>query len=431
MKIIETTEASFEGEFRRIRERKLPFNATVEETVRTILADVRERGDDALFAYTERFDGTRLSKDSVEIPAEVLDRALREIDEDVREVLQVAAERIERFHENQVIPSWRMEEDGAVMGQETIPLGRVGVYAPGGLAAYPSTVLMGAIPARVAGVREIVLATPAKNGIVQPVLLAAARLAGVTRVFRIGGAQAVAALAYGTESVPAVDKIVGPGNIYVATAKKLVFGDVGIDMIAGPSEILVLSDGTGDPAVIAADLLSQAEHDGLASALFLTPDPGLARRVAGEVDRQLKDLSRGEIARQSIERFGRVIVTRDLEEALFLANRFAPEHLELMVRNPGEILPRVTGAGAIFLGENTPEALGDYLAGPNHILPTGGTARFASPLGVYDFVKRMSVLDFSPQALRRHGETVIRFAGMEGLEAHGRAVSLRLRGKKS
>lgn len=223
----------------------------------------------------------------------MLDRALREIDGDVREILQVAAERIERFHENQVIPSWRMEEDGAVMGQETIPLGRVGVYAPGGLAAYPSTVLMGAIPARVAGVREIVLATPAKNGIVQPVLLAAARLAGVTRVFRIGGAQAVAALAYGTESVPAVDKIVGPGNIYVATAKKLVFGDVGIDMIAGPSEILVLSDGTGDPAVIAADLLSQAEHDGLASALFLTPDLGLARRVAGEVDRQLKDLSRG------------------------------------------------------------------------------------------------------------------------------------------
>jgi len=431
VRIIETAEASFDGEFRRIRERKVLSGASVEETVKAILADVRENGDEALFRYAERFDGTRLSKDTIEVPGEEMDRALRDLDGDVREILRIAAERIERFHKNQVLRSWRVEEEGIVMGQEIVPLGRVGVYAPGGLAEYPSTVLMGVIPARVAGVREIFLATPAKGGLVRPLLLAAARLAGVTRVFKMGGAQAIAALAYGTESVPPVDKIVGPGNIYVATAKKLVFGDVGIDMIAGPSEIIVLSDGAGEPAVIAADLLSQAEHDELASALCLTPDRDLARRVAVEVDRQLEDLPRGEIARKSIAQFGRVIVTRDLEEALSLANRFAPEHLELMVRDPGAVLPRITGAGAVFLGENTPEALGDYLAGPNHILPTGGTARFASPLGVYDFVKRMSVLNFTPEALRRYGEKVVRFAGIEGLDAHGRAVSLRLKVKKS
>ncbi|HQN78395.1 MAG TPA: histidinol dehydrogenase [Syntrophales bacterium] len=432
MKIIDTAQRSFEEEFRRIRMRKAGSDASVEETVRGILEDVRENGDEALFRYTERFDGVRLSRDTVEVSRGEIERAVRDLDGDVLGILETAAERIERFHRNQILHSWRMEEeDGAVMGQEIVPLGRVGVYAPGGLAPYPSTVLMGAVPARVAGVREIFLATPAKQGGVSPLLLAAAHVAGVTRVFRMGGAQAVAALAYGTESVPAVDKIVGPGNLYVATAKRLVFGDVGIDMIAGPSEIVVVSDGTGDPEVIAADLLSQAEHDETACALFLTPDRELARKVSEAADRQLGDLSREAIARKAMERFGRVIVTAGLDEALYLANRFSPEHLELMVRDPEALLPRITSAGAVFLGEHTPEALGDYLAGPNHILPTGGTARFSSPLGVYDFVKRMSVLRFSPAALRRCGEQVVRFAGIEGLDAHGRAVSFRIGSKKS
>lgn len=431
MRIIETAERTFEEEFRRIRMRKSDSGASVEETVRAILDDVRENGDEALFRYGERFDGARLSRDTIEVSPGEIDRAVRDLDREVLELLETAAERIERFHRNQILHSWRMEEDGIVMGQEIVPLGRVGVYAPGGLAPYPSTVLMGAVPARVAGVREIFLATPAKQGEVNPLLLAAARAAGVTRVFRMGGAQAVAALAYGTESVPPVDKIVGPGNVYVATAKKLVFGDVGIDMIAGPSEIVVVSDGTGDPGVIAADLLSQAEHDETACALLITPDRGLARQVTAEADRQLDDLPREAIARKAIERFGRIIVTADLEEALSLANRFSPEHLELVVRNPEAALTRITTAGAVFLGEHTPEALGDYLAGPNHILPTGGTARFSSPLGVYDFMKRMSVLRFSQDALRRYGEGVVRFAGIEGLHAHGRAVSFRIGAKKS
>jgi histidinol dehydrogenase len=431
VKIIDTAQRTFEEEFRGIRLRKADSDASVEDTVRGILEDVRENRDEALFRYTERFDGVRLSRDTIEVSQGEIDRAVRDLDRDILELLEVAAERIERFHRNQILHSWRMEEDGAVMGQEIVPLGRVGVYAPGGLAPYPSTVLMGAVPARVAGVREILLATPAKQGGVSPLLLAAARVAGVTRVFRMGGAQAVAALAYGTESVPPVDKIVGPGNLYVATAKKLVFGDVGIDMIAGPSEIVIVSDGTGDPEIIAADLLSQAEHDEMACALLVTPDREQARRVSEAADRQLGALPREAIARKAMERFGRVVVTAGLDEALFLANRFSPEHLELMVRDPEALLPRITSAGAVFLGEHTPEALGDYLAGPNHILPTGGTARFSSPLGVYDFVKRMSVVGFSPEALRRCGEQVVRFAGIEGLHGHGRAVSFRIGAKKS
>ena len=323
------------------------------------------------------------------------------------------------------------DEEGVELGQLLLPLAKVGIYAPGGLASYPSTVLMTAIPARLAGVEEIILATPSRDGKVQPLIAAAAELGGVTRIFKIGGAQAIAALAFGTASIPRVDKIVGPGNVYVAAAKKMVFGRVAIDMIAGPSEVLIIADGTGEAAFAAADLLAQAEHDEMASALLLTPDAEFAEAVAAEVDRQLENLSRKSIASRSLAEFGAAVVTRDLDEAVDLANRFAPEHLELMVRNPHELLKGIRNAGAVFLGMDTPEALGDYLAGPNHVLPTGGTARFASPLGVYDFIKRTSVLAFSRKALERYGKQAARFAGLEGLEGHGKSISRRLDAKKS
>jgi histidinol dehydrogenase len=306
------------------------------------------------------------------------------------------------------------------------PLDRVGIYVPGGKASYPSSVLMNAIPAKVAGVGEIIMTVPMPDGEVNPYVLAAARLAGVDRVFRIGGAQAVAALAYGTESVPRVDKITGPGNIYVATAKKQVFGQVDIDMIAGPSEILVINDGTGDPRHIAADLLSQAEHDELASSVLVTTDPGFAGQVRQALEEQLAVLPRQAIARTSLERYGAIIVAGDLAEAIAFSNRIAPEHLELAVADPFAILPRIRHAGAIFMGHHTPEAAGDYLAGPNHTLPTGGTARFFSPLGVEDFVKKSSIVSLSRAGLERIGGAVVHLAALEGLDAHGRSVSIRL-----
>lgn len=295
---------------------------------------------------------------------------------------------------------------------------------------YPSSVLMAAVPAKVAGVPEIILVTPSKEGRVNPLVLAAAKLSGVDRIFKVGGAQAVAALAYGTESVPPVDKIVGPGNVYVATAKGMVYGKVGIDMMAGPSEILIISDGTAGPPVVAADLLSQAEHDEMASAILLTTSREFAMKVASEVDAQLKGLSRESIATKAIENFGVVVVTKDMDEAVQIANRFAPEHLQLMVEKPDRLLGKIKNAGAVFLGYSTPEALGDYIAGPNHILPTGGTARFSSPLGVYDFVKRTSVISFSHESLQKYGDKTARFARMEGLDAHERSIEIRLTGKR-
>jgi len=314
------------------------------------------------------------------------------------------------------------------LGQRILPLARVGIYAPGGLACYPSTVLMTAIPARIAGVGEIILVTPSRDGRLHPLIAAAAALGGVNRIFKIGGAQAIAALAFGTATVPRVDKIVGPGNAYVAAAKKMVFGRVAIDMIAGPSEVLIIADGTGEAAWAAVDLLAQAEHDETASAVILTPDEAFVMAVAGEVDRRLADLPRKEIASRALDAFGAAVVTRDLAEAVALANRFAPEHLELMVQNPRDLLAEIKNAGAIFLGMHAPEALGDYMAGPSHVLPTGGTARFASPLGVYDFVKRTSILSFSREALRRYGTETVHFAEMEGLGGHGNSVRLRLIG---
>ncbi len=427
MKIIRTDEASFEDFFRRIRERGRVFDPGLWESVGRIVDDVAQRGDEALFSYTERFDGHRPTALTVEVSREERREAASRVAPEDLEILRLAARRIEQFHERQRQEGWSIaDEEGVELGQRILPLSRVGLYAPGGLASYPSTVLMTAIPARIAGVGEILLATPSRDGRIRPLMAAAAELGGVQRIFRIGGAQAIAALAFGTASVPPVDKIVGPGNAYVAAAKKMVFGRVAIDMIAGPSEVLIIADGTGEASFAAADLLAQAEHDEMAGAVLMTPDGDFARAVAAEVERLLTDLARKEIAARSIADFGAVVVTRNLGEAVELANRFAPEHLELMVRHPRDLLAGIRNAGSIFLGMHTPEALGDYLAGPNHVLPTGGTARFASPLGVYDFVKRSSVLFFSQGALARYGSQTIRLAELEGLDGHGNSVRLRL-----
>jgi histidinol dehydrogenase len=342
--------------------------------------------------------------------------------------LKLAVERVTRFHEKQKQQTWlSTEEDDILLGQKVTPLARVGIYVPGGKASYPSSVIMNAVPAKVAGVGEIIMVAPTPGGEIIPHVLVAAQLSGVDRIFRLGGAQAVAALAYGTATVPKVDKITGPGNIYVATAKKLVFGQVGIDMIAGPSEILVINDGSGTPAHIAADLLSQAEHDELASSILITTDRGFGERVAAEVERQLGELKRENIARKSWETYGAIIVAGTLDEAIAFSNRIAPEHLELAVADPFAILPKIINAGAIFLGHFTPEAAGDYLAGPNHTLPTGGTARFFSPLSVDDFIKKSSIVWFSEQGLNRLGRDIVRIAELEGLEAHGRSVNCRIR----
>jgi len=431
MRIVRTSDRDFEREFKRITGRRKSFDPAFEKKVFAILQDVEKRGDRALFEYAKRFDGTALTEKTIEVSPLEIREALCSVTEQERSVLELAAARIGRYHERQRLETWSYRREGVELGQKIVPLDRVGIYVPGGLAAYPSTVLMAAIPAKIAGVREIVMTSPVGRGGLNPILAAAAQIAGVDRIFKAGGAQAVAAMAYGTKSVPAVDKIVGPGNAWVATAKKLVFGRTGIDMIAGPSEILVIADGSADPAVAAADLLSQAEHDELASAVLLTPDEGLAKRVSAEVKAQLKRLSRESIAVKAIRDYGLVVVTQDLAEAVEVANRFAPEHLELLVREPKALLRGIRNAGAVFLGHYTPEALGDYLAGPNHILPTGGTARFSSPLGVYDFVKRISVLSFDAKGLAKYGKPAAEFAAMEGLDAHGKSILARLRAKTS
>jgi histidinol dehydrogenase len=425
---LDITDSSFDDQFKAILARGEEASADVLETVRAIIDDVRARGDEALLEYTRRFDRCELpSGSALEIGQGEMDQALASIPEADRAALRLAVERVARFHEKQKQQTWlSTEEPDILLGQKVTPLSRVGIYVPGGKACYPSSVIMNAVPAKVAGVGEIVMVCPTPGGEVNPVLLAAARLSGVDRVFRVGGAQAVAALAYGTATVPRVDKITGPGNIYVATAKQLVFGAVGIDMIAGPSEILVINDGSGSPAHVASDLLSQAEHDELASSILITTDRSFGEQVAAEVERQLATLSRQAIARSSWERFGAVIVAGSLQEAAAFSNRIAPEHLELAVTDPFALLPLITNAGAIFMGHWTPEAAGDYLAGPNHTLPTGGTARFFSPLSVDDFVKKSSIVSFSQQGLRRLGPDIVRIAGLEGLEAHGRSVSMRL-----
>ena len=408
-----------------ILNRDLRAEQDVEEVVDAIIADVRARGDAALRDYALRFDGARLEE--LEVSAQEMDQALADADPYFLDTLRMAAANIEAFHRRQLRDSFVMtEQDGVILGQKYTPVERAGVYVPGGTAAYPSTVLMDVVPARVAGVPEIVMTTPAgRDGRVDPAILAAASVAGVTRIFKAGGAQAVAALAYGTESVPAVDKIVGPGNIYVATAKRKVYGKVGIDMIAGPSEILVLADGGCNPAWVAADLLSQAEHDRLASPVLVTDSEALALAVQAEVEAQLDALPRRDIARASVETGGKIILCGSLDQAVDVCNIIAPEHLELCVEDPFALLGRIKNAGSIFLGRNVPEALGDYFAGPNHTLPTSGTARFSSPLGVDDFVKRSSFIYYTREALGRVKDRIAGFAEAEGLHAHARSVTIR------
>lgn len=397
----------------------------VSAVVREILATVRAQGDKALYDYCEKFDHVALP--SLEVSQAEKDEAMQAVDPAFLEILRMAAENIRAFHRQQVRTSFILtDRPGVVMGQKIMPIEKVGLYVPGGTAAYPSTVLMDAIPAKIAGCREIVIVTPpGKDGKVPAAILAAAQIAGVDRVFKVGGAQAVAALAYGTETLPKVDKIVGPGNAFVAEAKRQVFGLVAIDMIAGPSEILVLADGSCDAKVVAADLLSQAEHDKMASAVLVTDSEALAEAVAQEIERQLKTLPREEIARASIDNNGKIIVTGDLAAAIDVSNALAPEHLELCVEQPFDYLDRITNAGSIFLGKNCPEALGDYLAGPNHTLPTSGTARFSSPLSVDDFVKKSQYTYFTRDALGQVAEQIAAFARQEGLEAHARSAVVR------
>jgi len=427
IRILRFHDDNFATVFGAIEQRGEAPPAGVLETVQSIIADVRARGDEALVELTRKFDRLDLAADGFEVTAEEIDAACAAVEPQAYADLELAARRIADYHRKQKQETWLSTDETDVMvGQMVRPLDRVGIYVPGGKATYPSSVLMNAVPARVAGVGEVVMVVPMPDGQVNPHVLAAARIAGVDRIFKLGGAQAVAALAYGTATVPRVDKITGPGNIYVATAKQLVFGQVDIDMIAGPSEILIINDGSGNPEHIAADLLSQAEHDELASSVLITTSEEMADAVRLAVERQLSALSRESIARQSIERYGAIILARDLGEAAEFSNRLAPEHLELAVADPFGLLPQIRHAGAVFLGHHTPEAAGDYLAGPNHTLPTGGTARFFSPLSLEDFVKKSSLVCFSREGLQRLGEPIVRIANLEGLEAHGKSVALRL-----
>ncbi len=398
----------------------------VSEIVSDIIADVRQNGDAALFKYCEKFDKAKLS--SLLVSKEEIDEALNSVDPEFLEILKKAAENIRKFHEKQVRSSFIINDtEGVVIGQKIIPVDRAGLYVPGGTAAYPSTVLMDAIPAKIAGCREVVITTPpSANGKINPVILAAASVAGVDKIFKVGGAQAIAALAYGTESIAQVDKIVGPGNAFVAEAKKQVFGRVSIDMIAGPSEILIVADGTCNPRYVAADLLSQAEHDKLASAVLVTDSDKLAEDVQKELERQIPLLEREEIARASIDSNGKIIVCESLKIAIEIANEIAPEHLELCVDNPFDYLDSIRHAGSIFMGKNCPEALGDYFAGPNHTLPTSGTAKFSSPLSVDDFIKKTQYTYYTKDALAKVAKDVEYFAKKEGLTAHAKSAVIRI-----
>ena len=397
----------------------------IEAIVDEIIANVRANGDAALKEYAAKFDKAELN--TVLVSEDEIAEAFAACDEAFIEILKQARNNIEAFHKHQVRSSFIVsEEDGQVLGQRVIPLKRVGLYVPGGTAAYPSSVLMNAVPPKLAGVKEIIIATPpGKDGRVNPAILCAAKIAGVTKIVKAGGAQAIAALAYGTESVPNVDKIVGPGNVFVATAKRRVYGIVDIDMIAGPSEILVLADAKSNPAFVAADLLSQAEHDKLASAILVTDSAELAKQVQAEVEKQLKLLPREEIARASIDQNGKIIVVNTLDQGIDIANLIAPEHLEICVDEPFAYLPRIESAGSVFLGRNVPEALGDYWAGPNHTLPTSGTARFSSPLSVDDFVKKSQFLYYSTDALKAAKDNIVSFAKREGLNGHAQSVAIR------
>ena len=399
----------------------------VNTIVKNILDDVKLRGDQALYDYNKKFDNVSLS--SLQVTEKEIEDAFNRLDNELLDVIRYSHENIVRYHTKQKRNDFLDKDtNGVILGQIINPIEKVGIYVPGGTAAYPSTVLMNAVPAKVAGVEEIVMVTPPnEDGTISDVILAAAKIAGVTKIFKIGGAQAVAALSYGTETIPAVYKIVGPGNIFVAMAKKMVFGEVAIDMVAGPSEVLIISDDSSDPVHIAADLLSQAEHDKLAACILVTTSEELAKSVAIEIESQLAELPRQEIARESINNNGKIIIAKSIEEAILISNEIAPEHLELAVMDPFALLSKIKNAGSIFLGHNTPEPLGDYLAGPNHTIPTSGTAKFASPLSVDDFIKKSSVIYYSKEALEKVKDKVILFAESEGLTAHANSVRKRFK----
>lgn len=399
---------------------------TPDEVAARILADVRRRGDEAVLEYTHRIDGVDLEQ--LAVTKEEIEAAWTSIPSELRQALELAIERVRDFHQRQPLSSWMdWREDGGALGQMVRPLERVGIYVPGGMAPYPSSLIMAVVPARVAGVREILVASPPRrDGTVAPVILAAARIAEADRVFRMGGVQAIAALAYGTESIPRVDKIVGPGNVFIIAAKRQVFGQVGIDQLPGPTETMLIADEEANPALVAADLLAQAEHDPLASAILLTPSLDLAQAVKAEIERQMQGLSRREIIAQSLAGRGGIIMVKDLEEAVRLANEYAPEHLCLLTRDPWALVGRIENAGGIFVGEHTSEALGDYVVGPSHIMPTGGTARFSSPLNVWDFVKITSIFALGPAESQRLAGAGIALAEAEGLTAHAEAIRRRV-----
>lgn len=412
-----------------IKNRGAFFEEDYLKTASEIVTDVRKRGDTALFEYTKKFDKFDISPDNIKVSAKEYDDAMNAVSAKVLEAIHTAKENILSFHKLQLEKTWMIEKDGVILGQKITPISRAGVYVPGGKASYFSSAMMNILPAIAAGVDEIFMVSPATGGELNPVLVAAAKMCGVTDIFKIGGAQAIAALAYGTSSVPKVDKVTGPGNIYVALAKKLVFGTVDIDMIAGPSEILIIADETACPKCVAADMLAQCEHDELASAVCLTWNKSFAEKVEKEVYRQLEGLPKKDIASKSVGNFSAIVMVDNIDDACRIANDIAPEHLELYVASPMEHLMKIKNAGAIFLGGHTPEALGDYFAGPNHVLPTGGSARFFSPLGAYDFFKRSSIICYDEKNLKRDGEKVIAMAEAENLHAHGESIKVRI-GKK-
>lgn len=427
MQIIKLTEESKKDLLDQLLKRSPNHYGEFESSVADIIKTVREKGDEALFSYTEKFDHVSISKETISVTEEEIDEAYRSVDPELLAVIRKALVNIRSFHEKQRRTSWfDSREDGVILGQKITPLRRVGVYVPGGKAVYPSSVLMNIVPAKVAGVKEIVMTTPpGKDGKVSPNTLVAAKEAGADVICKVGGAQAIAALAFGTESIPRVDKIVGPGNIFVALAKKQVYGFVGIDSIAGPSEITVLADGKANAHEVAADLLSQAEHDEMASAILVTTSKELAEAVNREIDHYLTYLSRAEIIRKSLDNYGRILLVDSIEEGVDAVNEIAPEHLEIVTENPFDVMTRVRNAGAMFLGRYSSEPLGDYFAGPNHILPTNGTARFFSPLSVDDFVKKSSIVSYSEEALRAVHRDIETFAKAEGLTAHANSIAVR------
>ncbi len=427
MRILELTESTRKNILENLLKRSPSQYGQYEAAVNDIITQIRERGDEALLEYTERFDHCTLTPDTLEVTEEEIRQAYGALTPEFIEVLKKSAANIRAYHEKQLRNSWfDTKENGTILGQKITPLQRVGVYVPGGTAAYPSSVLMNIIPAKVAGVKEIVMTTPpGRDGSMNPATLVAADIAGAAKIYKAGGAQAVAALAFGTATIPKVDKITGPGNIFVALAKRSVFGYVSIDSIAGPSEILVLADETANPRYVAADLLSQAEHDILASAILITTSGTLAESVSAEIDAFLQQLSRKEIMEQSLQNYGYILLAPDLDTAVETVNEIASEHLEILTASPLEILPKIQNAGAIFLGEYSSEPLGDYFAGPNHVLPTNGTAKFFSPLGVDDFIKKSSVISYSKEALREVHKDIELFAGQEGLTAHANSIKVR------